>query len=104
MEELLTASINFACEHMEISNKTVNVIMHAWKSLLFNPLGKTWTKKFGGRFDVTMSSFDSTEVCKLVRLFILHQLFHVVTSNVMVHRDDGLAILQNTSGLGVKTN
>ena len=102
-EELLTASIDFASGHMEISDETINITMHTQKSLLFNPQGETWTKKFGGCFDVTMCSFDDAEVCELVRLFILHQLSQVITSNAMgLHRDDGLAILQSTSGPGVE--
>ena len=44
MEELLTASIDFAREHMEISDETIYIIMQARKSLLFNPQGETWTK------------------------------------------------------------
>ena len=77
--------------------------MHAWKSLLFNPQGETWSKKSGGRFDVTLGSFDGSEVCKLVGLFIMQQLSQVITSNVMgLYRDDCLAILQDTSGLGVE--
>ena len=102
-EELLTASIGFAREHMEISDETINIIMHARKSLLFNPQGETWTKKSGGCFNVTMGSFDGAEVCELVGLFILQQLSQVITSNAMgLYRDDGLAILRNTSRPGVE--
>ena len=47
-----------------------------------------------------MGSFDGAEVCELVGLFILHQLSHVITSNAMdLYRDEGLAILRNTSGV-----
>ena len=72
--ELLTPSIDLAREQMEISDETINIIMHARKSLLFNPKAETCTKKSGGRFDVTIGSFDGVDVCKLVGLFILHQL------------------------------
>ena len=102
-EELQTASIGFVRELMEISNETINIIMHAQKSLLFNPQGDTWTKKFGGHFDVAMGSFDGVEVCELVRLFILQQLSQVITSNAMgLYRDDGQVILRNISGPGVE--
>ena len=102
-EELLTASIDFALEHMEISDETINIITHARKSLLFNPQGETWTKKSGSRFDVTMGSFEGAEVCELVGLFILHQIFQVITSIAIgLHRDDGLAILQNASRPGAE--
>ena len=102
-KELLTASIGFAREHTEITDETINIIMHARKSLLFNPQGEIWTKKSGGRFDVTMGSFDGAEVCELFGLFILQQLSQVITSNAMgLHRDYGLAILRNTSGPGVE--
>ena len=67
------------------------------------PARRDLDQKIGGRFDVTMGFFDSAEVCELVGLFILHQLFQMITSNAMrLYRDDGLAILRNTSGPAVE--
>ena len=46
-----------------------------------------------------MGSYDGTEVCELVGLFILHQLSQLVgVKNIGLYRDDGLAILENASG------
>ena len=95
-EELPTASIDFAREHMEINDETINSITHARKPLLFNPQRET-------RFDVAIGSFDRAEVCEFVGLFILHQLSHEITSDVMgLYRDDGQAIIRNTSWSGVE--
>ena len=46
-----------------------------------------------------MGSYDGAEVCELVGLFILHQLFQLVgVKNIGIYRDNGLAILENASG------
>ena len=53
----------------------------------------------GSFFDITMGSYDGADVCELVGLFILHQLSQLVGSkNIGLYRDNGLAILENTSG------
>ena len=50
-----------------------------------------------------MGSFNGAELCELVWLFILHLLSQVITNNAIgLYLDDGLAILRNTSGLGVE--
>ena len=47
--------------------------MHSRKSLLSSGTD-VWTKKDGDKnFDVTMSSYDGAEICKLVGLYILHK-------------------------------
>ena len=60
--ELLTNSIQFAAQHVDISAETTDVVMHARKSLLFNN-NNTWIKKNGSLFDVTM---DPTMVLRSV--------------------------------------
>ena len=46
-----------------------------------------------------MASYDGVEVCKLVGLFILHQLSQLVgVKNIGLYKYDGLAILENASG------
>ena len=43
-----------------------------------------------------MGCFDSAEVCDTTRLFLLHQLSHIVKkSDIGLYRDDGLGIIQN---------
>ena len=66
--------INFAKQFTSISQKDIDIILHARKSLLFGN-GKVWNKKFGDpEFDVTMGSFDGAEICELVGLYILSVL------------------------------
>ena len=58
------------------------------------------TKKEGNKdSDVTMGSFDSAEVCKLVGLYILHILSTKYGKNLNgIYRDDGSACSENVSG------
>ena len=46
-----------------------------------------------------MGSFDGSEICKLVDLFLLDRLASVLgKENVGLYQDDGLAVLRNNSG------
>ena len=56
---------------MAITRKDVEVIFHTQKSVLYND-GKTWVKKEGGSFDVTMGAYDGVEVCKLIGIYMLY--------------------------------
>ena len=62
--------------------------------------GKEWVKKEGNPlFDVTMGSYDGAEVCELVRLYLLGKLAPlIVTKNVGLYRDDGLAVIHQANG------
>ena len=73
--------------------------MHSRKSILLHN-GSPWVKKDNDDlFDVTMGSFDGSEVCELVGLFILNDLTNKYgTNNIGLYRDDGLAIFKNTTG------
>jgi len=72
--------------------------MHSRKSLLFNN-GNAWIKKDNSSFDVTMGSYDGAEVCELVGQFILNGLASTYgKENIGVYRDDGLAVLKDTTG------
>ena len=57
--------------------------------------GNAWVKKaWNPLFDVTMGSYDGAEVWELVRLYLLGKLeLLIVTKNVGLYRDDGLAII-----------
>ena len=46
--------------------------MHCRKSLLFNNTDIGIKKESNKNFDVTIGSFDSTEVCELIILYILY--------------------------------
>ena len=42
-----------------------------------------------------MVSFDRAEICKIVGLFLLHQLEKVIPKhNIGLYRDDGLAVVE----------
>ena len=59
----------------------------------------TWIKKQGGLFDVSMVSYDETEVCELVGTCMLNLLFKKYNKNAFgIYRDDGLAVLKIKSG------
>jgi len=58
-EKLLTGSINFAKQYTNIPGRDIDIIMHSWKSLLFNK-DKAWIKKDNSSFDVTMGSYCTT--------------------------------------------
>ena len=50
-------------------------------------------------FDVTMASFDGAEECQLVGAFILDKLSQIVKkADVGLYRDDGLGVLENSTG------
>ena len=47
-----------------------------------------------GLFDVTMGSFDGTETCELVGLYLLSKLSQILpTSKIGLYRDDGLLLV-----------
>ena len=46
-----------------------------------------------------MCSYNGAEICKLVELFLLHELSTIIPKELAgLYRDDGLAILRNSSG------
>ena len=98
-ERLLERALDFAQQHVEISDDEICVIHNSRKSLLFSD-DKTWIKKESkGMFDVTMGSHDGAEVCELVGMFALAQLpARYRKQNVGLYRDDGLAVSRGTSG------
>ena len=56
------------------------------------------SKKNNSEFDVTMGSYDGAEICELVGLFLLHELSTIIPKDLTgLYRDDGLAILRNSS-------
>ena len=96
---LLQKAINFAQNFTKIDEDKVNLILHCRKSLLFDQ-NDTWIKQEGNLFDVTMGSFDGTEICELVGLLLLQKL-KSLTKDVAIglYRDDGLAFIRNANGL-----
>ena len=96
--ELLTNAINFAKQATDIDNKTINIVMHARKSLLFDSCNP-WIKKNNPDFDVTMGSYDGAEICELVGLYMLNEIKTKLDNvELGLYRDDGLGITRNLSG------
>ena len=97
-EELLKKSIEYARSITIIDDETVEIVLHARKSLLFSD-GKAWSKKDGSLFDVTMGSFDGAEICELVGLFLLHQVeIKFPEIDFGLYRDDGLGCYKRMPG------
>lgn len=97
--KLFNDSISYARSMVEISQKDLNVILQARKTLLFHKT-EPWVKKQGDEdFDVPMGCYDGAEVCQLVGTFILSKLAAIIEKESMgLYRDDGLAVLRNLSG------
>ena len=88
-EDLLNKSIDYAKSFTTIGENDINAIKLARKSLLFSKDG-TWVKKGGNElFHVTMGSFDGTEVCELVGLYLLDKLSKLLGKDIVgLYRDD----------------
>ena len=95
----LDNALLFVQEHIQIADSDLRLIKHCRKPLFFNK-GKAWTKKLSDSpFDVTMGSYDGTEICELVCIYILsHLTAFIGKNNVGLYRDDGLIILQQLNG------
>ena len=98
-EDLSKKGIDHARTIVDISSEEEEIIMHCQKSLLFNNTDIGIKKEGNKDFDVTIGSFNSTEVCELVGLYILDILCYKYGKNLnSIYRDDGLACFENVSG------
>ena len=98
-QKLLLESINYAKTLTDISDDETN-IMHAREALLFDH-NDVWVKKGkqSSLFDVTMGSYDGSEICEITGLFMLKKLAERFgKDNIGLYRDDGLALLRKSSG------
>ena len=97
-EKLLWEAIRFAKLYISTTNKDIEAIFHARKPLLYykdEPL----LRKGESNFNVSMGAYNGAEVCELIGIFMLSLLSkHTNKNHIGLHRDDGLAILKNTSG------
>ena len=95
-EKFFTLALNQAREVMDNGDTTTKIIVHACKLLSFCE-GTSWIKKPVVQFNLDMGLLVGAEICKLVRLFLLHQLFSILDKDdVGLYRDNGRAVLQNT--------
>ena len=60
-----------------VEHKTLEVITHVLKSLLFIK-HEICVKKDNSSFDVTMGSFDGAEICEIVVLYLLNRLSNLL--------------------------
>ena len=97
-EEILDNAILFAQQYINIRGKDLRIIKHCRKSLLYNN-NEPWKKKnTESCFEVTMGSVDGAEICELVGIRILSSLPNKLDKqSTGWYRDDGLALLINTS-------
>ena len=65
-ESIFKNSILFAKEYHHMPDGDVRTIDHCRKSLLFNETEPWKKKKTESCFDVTVGSYDGTEICGLV--------------------------------------
>ena len=96
-EMLLWVAIRFAKPYISITNKDIEAIFLAKKSLLYY-IDESWVKKRENNFDVSMGAYNEAEVCELIGIFMLSLLSkHINKNHIQLYRDGGLAILKNTS-------
>ena len=98
-ENLLNKSIEYAKSFAKIEDNAINAIKLGRKSLIFNKNGTQVKKEDDILFDVTMGSFDGTEICELLGFYLLDTLSSLIgRENVGLYRDDGLTAIINSSG------
>ena len=99
MEDLLKQATLFAQNSVSIPRKSIDVIFHSRKSLLYHMMIHGSKKDTSVEFGVTMGSYDGAEVCEIVGLFMLDMLSKLFEKNsVGLHRDDGFSISRNYNG------
>jgi hypothetical protein len=93
--DLMNTAFDYASNFIDISNVDRELIHHAKKSVLVSN-NETWSKKSSQSFDVTMGSFDDTETCELIGLFLLNKIKDKVQGCFGLYRDDGLGAIRAT--------
>ena len=68
-EGLLSKSLEYTRTIEAMDEKIVKVINHSRRSLFFDKYS-VWVKKNNPNFDVTIGSYDGTELCELTGLYI----------------------------------
>ena len=97
-EDLPIKALEFVNQHVTIKSKDRETVFHDRKSLLCNE-GEPWIKKQSNNFIVAMGSYDGTEVCELIGIFMLSLISNIYNrKNLGLYRDDRLAASKNTSG------
>ena len=94
-KNLLSNAINFARNHINISEEEEKIIITAKNKILISDR-QPWKKKNSENyFDNTQGTYDGAEVCELVGLYVLPQL-QKLNENDGLYRDDGLMVSKLT--------
>ena len=72
-KEILGKALEWAKQYSYLADKSIEIIMHSRKSVLWYD-NEIWVKKKDPEFDVTMGSYDGGEVCEVCSLDILSLL------------------------------
>ena len=98
-ENLLKQAIWFTQNSVKISPKSIDILFHSRKSLLYHN-DDPWVKKDTNvKFEATMSSYDDAGVCQIVWLLmldILNKMFE--EHSIGLYRDDGVSSYRNYNG------
>ena len=91
--EVLKKALNYAKNFCDISDKEMEIILHARKTFLMSR-GETYVKKdSNGNFDVTQGGFDSCQVCEIVGIYLLSEIEKQLGPDFImyfgIYRDDG---------------
>ena len=65
---LLQKALKIASKHATISKEDIDIITHSKKTTLYKDR-QPW-EKITLKFDVTMGSYDSAEICELIGLYL----------------------------------
>ena len=92
-------AINFSNHYSKFTDEETEIILHSCQSVLCHN-NSIWCKKNAdSNFDIAMGSFHGAEICDLVGLFLLNKITSMVGfGNIGLYRDDGLGIIEQTSG------
>ena len=94
--KLVSEALQFASSFDTITNDEKHIIISAKNSVLFNNNHPWWKKSSKSLFAVTMGSYDGAESCKLVGIYLLHEITSKHGNNFGLYRDDGIGILGST--------
>ena len=98
-ENLLKQAIWFTQNSVKIPLKSIDILFHSRKSLLYHN-DDPWVKKDTiVKFEATMSSYDGPGVCQIVWLLmldILNKMFE--EHSIGLYRDDGVSSYRNYNG------
>ena len=94
-KEVISKAIEYAVT--TIKKKITKLMYRICWSLLFDK-GNVWIKKDNLEFDATMGSYDGTELCELVGLYLLDLLTKAFgKQNIGLYIDDDLSCFENLS-------